>query len=132
MTHVTAAAEIYLDGAAPAWVERYYNVVDAMNYDEFVALHTEDATLRFGNAEPAIGRTALTEGIQEFWKSIHGIRHNFQRVWDIADSAVVEALIEYARHDGTVITLPCTSILHRRGDRIQDLRIYMDIAPVYS
>jgi hypothetical protein len=30
------------------------------------------------------------------------------------------------------VTLPCTSILRKRGDLLQDLRIYMDVSPVFA
>ncbi len=87
------------------WVKRYYSVVDSMNVEEFTALHTEDVRLRFGNAETVVGRDAVVQGIADFWGAIKGLRH---------------------------MTLPCTSILRKRGDLLQDLRIYMDVSPVFA
>ncbi len=114
------------------WVKRYYSVVDSMNVEEFTALHTEDVRLRFGNAETVVGRDAVVSGIAGFWGSIKGLRHNFVQTWDEGDVEIVEALIDYTRHDGKVVTLPCTSILRKKGDLVQDLRIYMDISPVFA
>jgi hypothetical protein len=56
----------------------------------------------------------------------------FVQTWDEGDVEIVEALIDYTRHDGKVVTLPCTSILRKRGDLVQDLRIYMDVSPVFA
>jgi hypothetical protein len=114
------------------WVKRYYSAVDSMNVEEFTALHTEDVRLRFGNAETVVGRDAVVGGIVGFWGSIKGLRHNFVQTWDEGDIEIVEALIDYTRHDGKVVTLPCTTILRKRGDLVQDLRIYMDVSPVYA
>ena len=114
------------------WAKRYYSAVDSMNVEEFTALHTEDVRLRFGNAETVVGRDAVVGGIVGFWGSIKGLRHNFVQTWDEGDVEIVEALIDYTRHDGKVVTLPCTSILRKRGDLVQDLRIYMDVSPVYA
>jgi len=114
------------------WVKHYYSVVDSMNVEEFAALHTEDVRLRFGNAETVVGRDAVVQGIANFWGAIKGLRHNFVQTWDEGDVEIVEALIDYTRHDGKVVTLPCTSILRKRGDLLQDLRIYMDVSPVFA
>ena len=114
------------------WVKRYYSAVDSMNVEEFTALHTEDVRLRFGNAETVVGRDAVVGGITDFWGAIKGLRHNFVQTWDDGDVEIVEALIDYTRHDGKVVTLPCTSILRKRGDLVQDLRIYMDVSPVFA
>jgi ketosteroid isomerase-like protein len=114
------------------WVKRYYSAVDSMNVEEFTALHTEDVRLRFGNAETVVGRDAVVSGITGFWGAIKGLRHNFVQTWDEGDVEIVEALIDYIRHDGKVVTLPCTTILRKRGDLVQDLRIYMDVSPVFA
>lgn len=47
-------------------------------------------------------------------------------------AAVVEATIDYRRVDRHAVTLPCTSILHQYQGEIDDLRIYMDIGPLYA
>ena len=113
-------------------VKRYYSVVDSMNVEEFTALHTEDVRLRFGNAQTIVGRDAVVHGISDFWGAIKGLRHNFVQTWDEGDVEIVEVLVDYTRHDGKVVTVPCTSILRKRGDLVQDLRIYMDVAPVFA
>src|SRR6266849_2461942 len=100
------------------WVKHYYAVVDSMDLEKFAPLHTEDVHLRFGNTD--------------FWGAIKGLRHNFVQTWDEGDVEIVEALIDYTRHDGKVVTLPCTSILRKRGALAQDLRIYMDVSPVFA
>ena len=114
------------------WAKHYYAVVDSMDVEKFAPLHTEDVRLRFGNAETVVGRDAVVRGIADFWGGIKGLRHNFVQTWDEGDVEIVEALIDYTRHDGKVVTLPCTTILRKRGDLVQDLRIYMDISPVFA
>ena len=41
--------------------------IDAMDADRFVAHLTPDARFRFANADPAIGRAAVKEGVEGFW-----------------------------------------------------------------
>lgn len=113
-------------------IQQYYSAVDSMNVEAFAALHTEDTRLRFGNAETVVGHEAVVQGIVAFWSTIKGLRHNFVQTWEEGDVEIVEALIDYTRQDGKVVTVPCTSILRKRGKLIHDLRIYMDISPVYA
>jgi ketosteroid isomerase-like protein len=114
------------------WVKNYYAVVDSMDIEKFGPLHTEDVQLRFGNAETVVGRDAVVRGISDFWGAIKGMHHNFVQSWEEGNVEIVEALIDYTRHDGKVVTVPCTSILRKRGDLLQDLRIYIDISPVFA
>jgi len=43
-----------------------------------------------------------------------------------------DSMSDWVKHDGKVVTVPCTSILRKRGDLLQDLRIYIDISPVFA
>src|SRR2546428_13896891 len=92
------------------WVKHYYAVVDSMDIEKFGPLHTEDVHLRFGNAETVVGRDAVVRDIADFWGAIKGLRHNFVQTWEEGDVKIVEALIDYTRHDGTVLPVPCTLI----------------------
>jgi ketosteroid isomerase-like protein len=132
MTSHTAPAPPDAHVAQVDWVRHYYEVVDAMDMQTFLPLHTEDCLLVFGNNPPVVGQHAIAEVIAELWNSLDLLRHNPQRVWDLEESAIVEALIDYRRLDGHAVTLPCTSILHQRSHKIDDLRIYMDISPLFA
>lgn len=114
------------------WAKRYYEAVDSMDLETYATLHTEDARLRFGNAPPAEGKQAILDGISHFWETIKGLRHDFQQVWEEGDATIVEALITYTRMDDKQVVLPCTTILRRDGDLATDVRIYMDISPVFA
>jgi ketosteroid isomerase-like protein len=116
----------------PEWVVRYYKTVDGMQIDDYLAMHTDDVRLCFGNAPPAQGKDQVREGIEYFWSTIDGLHHNFVEVWEQGDTAIVEAAIDYTRKDGKVVTLPCVSILRRDGDLVNDLRIHMDVGPIYE
>ena len=114
------------------WARNYYDVVDAMDLEKYATYHTEDARLRFGNAPPAEGKQAILDGISHFWETINGLRHDFVKVWEADDATIVEAEITYTLKNNQQVVLPCTTILRRDGDLAKDVRIYMDIAPVFA
>ena len=114
------------------WLRRYYDEVDSMNLNAHIAWHTDDVVVRFGNNPPVIGKAAMAEAIGHFFTTIGGMRHKFGQVHTDGDSTVLEADIEYTRLDGNVVEVVSASVLHRRGDLVDSLKIYIDLAPVFA
>lgn len=115
------------------WLRDYYDNIDNMRLDDFVDSHTEDIVVQFGNNPPAVGKQQVREAIGQFWTMISGLEHNFVNVHESGSTTVLEANIDYTRHDDQVVTVPCASILDRAEDgRVSALRIYVDLAPVFA
>jgi SnoaL-like domain len=115
------------------WVTRYYDDVDNMRMQEFLAWHTPDVTVQFANNPHAHGSTDVSGAIGHFWQVIGGLKHNLLHVWEVADgTTVVEAAIDYTRLDGAVVTTPCVTLLHRVEAGIDSVRIFLDLAPVFA
>jgi hypothetical protein len=123
------------DGAPkpPAWVVQYYRDVDAMNMPAFLAHHTADAKVIFGNNPPAVGHDQIGGAIGGLWQAIDGLRHRFINVWSNGPTnCVIEVAVSYFRKDGKTVTVPCVSILEQRDGKVAELRIHIDIAPVFA
>lgn len=134
--------------SATDWVHRYYDDVDHMRMEEFLAWHAPDVVVRFANNPPAHGPEQVRGAIGHFWEMIGGLKHGIVHVWDTGDgTTVVEADIDYTRTDGRVVTTPCVTLLHRsdgggeqgRVDPVQidsvqidSVRIFVDLAPVFA
>jgi ketosteroid isomerase-like protein len=116
----------------PAWLTAFYGDVDAMRMPEFLTHFTPDGRVVFGNNPPAVGRQQIEAAIGGLWSAIAGLRHQFVNVWDNGAGAVLEASITYDRKDGKSVVLPCVSVFDRRDGKVSDLRIHMDIGPVFA
>lgn len=117
----------------PTWLRDYYDDVDNLRMDAFLARNTDTATLTFGNHPPAVGKAQIRAAINAFWDTIHGLRHNFTHVHQGANGVtIVEATVDYTRKDGAVVSARAASVLVRDGDLVTDLRVYVDLAPVYA
>jgi ketosteroid isomerase-like protein len=114
------------------WLHDYYDDVDNMRLDAFVDRHTDDVVVKFGNNPAAVGKDEVRNSIGYFWTLIGGLKHDFRNVYLDGDTTIVEADIEYTRADGGHVTVPCTSILHRRDGLVDQLRVYLDLAPVFA
>jgi len=114
------------------WLRDYYDDVDGMRLQEFLDRHTDDVVVRFGNNPPAVGKAEVGQAIGYFWGLIGGLRHSFVNVYANGETTILESEIDYTRTDGLHVTVPCTSVLHRRGELVDQLRIYLDLAPVFA
>ena len=119
------------------WVLALFRAIDEMDTATFAKAFTDDGCLRFGNAEPTVGRDQVEAALAGFYATIGGLSHDIQGVWsghwDGGEVRSVEALVTYTRKDGTrTIAIPVTTTIRLRGDRIADYRIFMDLSPLFT
>jgi ketosteroid isomerase-like protein len=106
--------------------------IDAMDADGFTAHLTPDVRFRFANADPALGRAAVKEGVEGFWASIDGLSHHILNVYEVGDTVIAQIDVEYRRKDGKSVTVPNCDVLVFDGDLVRDWQIYIDLAPVFA
>ncbi|MFT3695551.1 MAG: DUF1857 family protein [Kofleriaceae bacterium] len=116
----------------PDWVVAYYRDVDATKMPEFLAHHTDDAKVFFGNNPPAVGKEQIGGAIGGLWAAIDGLRHRFINCWTRDNQVVIEVAVTYFRKDGKTVTVPCVSILEQRDGKVGELRVHIDLAPVFA
>lgn len=106
---------------------------ESMNLDNFVQCFTDDAVYQFSNFPIAYGPEGIRESSADFLKQVEGVHHHFKDTWEMQDGSVIcEMENTYIRHDGKVITLPCSDVIRLKGDKVQEMLIFMDISPVYT
>jgi hypothetical protein len=110
-----------------------FRAIDSMDPAATANLLAEDAHMRFGNADPFVGREAVIAGATTFFGAIRKIRHTIRNVWTVGADTIAETDVTYTRHDGKDVTIPVVSIW-RVGvdDRIEDYRVFYDVTPVFA
>lgn len=114
------------------WIRDYYADVDAMALEPWLARHTDDVVVTFGNNPPARGKGEVGQAIGGFWQTIGGLRHDIRSAHRDGDTVALEVDVTYERLDGASVVVPCASVLHRRGALVDSLNVYIDLAPVFS
>lgn len=114
------------------WVQTYYAAVDGMDMETYLSYHTDDVRFRFGNNPATVGKEPVRQGLTQLWSLLTGLKHTMIGVWEQDNIVVVEAEVTYTRKDGKVVVLPSATILRREGDKVTDIRINMDISPVFA
>ena len=95
-------------------------------------MHSKNARVIFANYPAAEGPDQIAGAIGQFWSTIGGLKHNFVNRWDDPDESILEVAVDYTRKDGSSVTLPCVAILKPEGDKVGELRIFIDVAPIYA
>jgi len=114
------------------WLRDLYSTIDAKDLDGFVGALSDDVVVVFGNNPPAVGKDQVRAAIGGFFGTIASMSHNFLHVYADGDTTLLEADIDYGRLDGSHVHVPCLSVLHRDGDVVDQLRIFVDLAPVFA
>jgi hypothetical protein len=128
----TLAAIRKMKTARDTLIKRYYEVVDAMDLEAFKAMHGKNARVVFANFPAAEGPDQIAGAIGQFWSTIRSMKHRFINRWDLPEETILEAAVSYTRKDGQVVTIPCVSILRPDGEQVEELRVFIDVAPIYA
>src|SRR5438045_8781252 len=106
-----------------------FAAIDAMDAEKFVSYLTPDVKFRFANNEPALGRAAVTEGVEGFWSMIGGLTHHILAVHEIGDIVVAQIAVEYLRKDGKSVTVPNCDDRTSDGDLRPACPAHRDLPP---
>jgi len=114
-------------------IRRLIKLFETMNIDEALNSFTEDARYRFGNYPAAQGKEGIRQAAtSSHMNAIKGCNFEIKGLWESGDVVVCEMDINYIKTDDSILTLPCTDVFRMQGNRIQDMRIYMDPSPLFA
>ena len=106
---------------------------ETMNAHNMAKFFAEGAHYQFSNFPVVYGPQGITKGSDEFLKKVKKLVHNIENLWEIdEETVVVEMTVQYDRHDGKSFTLPVCDTIKIRDGKVQSLKIYMDIGPVFA
>ena len=114
------------------WLREFYDQVDGSNVDAFTEYCAEDVSFQMGAFPPIQGLAEVMEAERQFLTTIDSHSHRFVNVFTDGDTSVLEAVVTYIRLDGASVEVPCTTILHRTEGKVDSIRVYLDISPVYA
>jgi ketosteroid isomerase-like protein len=106
---------------------------DAMDAAAVASLFAEDGRVVLGNGQPLVGIDEIRTGTTAFFDTIAGLHHEIVKEWNVGDDTIAELKVTYNRKDGQQVTIPCVTIFHTdAAGKIDDYRVYFDVAPIYA
>jgi len=107
---------------------------ESMHVENFVQFYNEDARYQFSNFPVVVGPKGIIDASQDFIETVKYCVHHIQNLWEIDHSTLVcEMTVDYVRKkDLKKFALPCCDTIRLKNWKVQDLRIFMDIMPVFA
>ena len=121
-----------LSGTTTDMVKRLFSRGEAFDADGFITLFTDNPVYQFGNFEVCLDKAAIKKSAEDFFSRISAVYHDIKTIWEVRDVVFVEMDVTYWRKDGSVVSLPCCDIFRMEGDKFSELRIFMDVNPVFD
>ena len=123
-----------MPGELAVLIQKVFEAGEAMDVERFSARFTEDTLYQFGNEPIVRGREGIKEAdsIAAFNRTVKSIKHHVKGMWEIGDLLIVEMEVTYVRRDGKSFTLPACDTVRFEEDLVKEMRIYMDISPLFA
>ena len=113
-------------------VKRLFSRGEAFDSAGFVTFFTDNPVYQFGNFDVCLDKEAIKKSADNFFSQINAVYHEIKMIWEVGDLVFVEMDVTYWRKDNSEISLPCTDIFRVEGDKFSELRIFMDVNPVFD
>lgn len=115
------------------WYLDYLQAVDTKNVEVYGTFLTDDCVMRSNNDPPVEGKTAILQGLSDYWKTFDSLTHDLLNIYGSDSSFVLEALNHYRRNDGKLVTVPAVAITDRNeAGLVTFIRIYTDTTSLFA
>jgi alkylhydroperoxidase/carboxymuconolactone decarboxylase family protein YurZ/limonene-1,2-epoxide hydrolase/catechol 2,3-dioxygenase-like lactoylglutathione lyase family enzyme len=113
-------------------VKRLFSRGEAFDSEGFITFFTDKPVYQFGNFDVCLDKQSIKKSADNFFSQIDAVYHEIKMMWEIGNAVFVEMDVLYWRKDGSMISLPCCDIFRVEGDKFSELRIFMDVNPVFN
>lgn len=118
--------------SVPDWVREFYAGVDSADLSVYERFFADDVALRFASSPPQQGREAVVGALAEAHNTLD-LAHTVTNAWQSDEHVLVEASVDYRlKATGATATLPALTVFHRSGDRVDEMRVYVDLGPLFG
>jgi limonene-1,2-epoxide hydrolase/alkylhydroperoxidase/carboxymuconolactone decarboxylase family protein YurZ/catechol 2,3-dioxygenase-like lactoylglutathione lyase family enzyme len=121
-----------LPGQNADLVKRLFSRGEAFDSAGFITFFTDNPVYQFGNFDVCLDKQSIKQSADNFFSQINAVYHEIKMMQEVGDVVFVEMDVFYWRKDGSMISLPCCDIFRVEGDKFSELRIFMDVNPVFD
>ena len=109
-----------------------FSTGEGMDVEKFAAHFCDDCFYQFANYPVAKSPKEIIKNSQEFLSHVKTVKHHIIGHHESAGIIYLEMEISYTCLNGNHHTLPCFDSIKFEGDKVKELKIFMDINPVYA
>ena len=109
-----------------------YVKVDALDLDNYLPFLAPDVEFTFANNPTANNREEVAGALEPFFAGLKSITHAPVNTFIDGDHYVLEASVTYLTQNDASVTVPATTIVRMEEGLQQQVRIYVDLAPLWE
>jgi hypothetical protein len=114
-------------------IRRMFLGGESMNVRNFSKWYNEGAHYQFSNFPVAYGPEGIVSSSDGFLANCRNCYHHLKNMWEVdKDTVVVEMDVSYVHHNGKKVKLPVADTVKLKNGKVQELRIYMDVNPLFG
>jgi hypothetical protein len=111
-------------------VKTLFSRGEAFDSQGFIDLFTDTPVYQFGNWDICFDKASIKQSTDAFFSMVSALYHEIKMLWEINEAVFVEMDVICWRKDGSSVSLPCMDIFRFEGNKVAELRIFMDAGPV--
>lgn len=116
------------------WFNDLLDAVDRESAIDFASYFTPKGKFTWGNFDPVVGRTAITQFTQGFFANVTSVRHQLDNYWLMEEQrcAMTNGRVTFTRLDGSAVTVVFATVSHftEDGTLMTDYQVYLDPSPL--
>jgi ketosteroid isomerase-like protein len=113
-------------------VRAAYAAVEKNDIETYVTYFTEDCSYKVGNFDPVAGHDGIRALATPLVEMFSSVTHDIKDLWEADGTVFCEMDITYNRKDGKIAIIPCVDIIHFSGDKVKELKAYLDPTPAFT
>lgn len=113
-------------------VQAAYAAVEKNDIETYVTYFTDDCTYKVGNFDAVVGHDGIRALATPLVDMFDSVTHEIKDLWEVNETVFCEMDITYNRKDGKVAVIPCVDIIHFSGDKVKELKAYLDPTPAFT
>ena len=121
-----------LPGKNADLVKRLFSRGEAFDSEGLITFFTDKPVYQFGNFEVCLDKQSIKQSADKFFSQVDAVYHEIKMMQEVGNVVFVEMDVFYWRKDGSEIVLPCCDLFRVEGDKFKELRIFMDVNPVFN
>jgi limonene-1,2-epoxide hydrolase len=121
-----------LPGINTELVQRLFARGEAFDSEGFITFFTDTPVYQFANFNVCLDKASIKKSSEEVFTKISAVYHEIKMIWEVNNVVFVEMDVIYWRKDNSMVTLPCTDIFRFEGEKISEMRIFIDVNPLFD
>ncbi len=117
---------------AAEFLHQLYQQVDVKNVEYLAEVLNQEILFRIGDNSALTDKKAVLEGNENFFNSIHSMKHSLAATWQDGDQIGCHGQVDYVRLDGSKLSASFSTTLKIENNKISEYLVFADLSKLFT